>query len=283
MSRTTLRTAVAVSLAVASALASAQNVSYERRFTPVLGAGDPLYPQTPQSPTRAPQVLEAESGGVDYRANRAVDHVVVEVDRDGVAADGQSPVRVVVQLFDEQGKALAGEAFVTVEHSGGRLRLPGAATDEMGPGRLDADRATSGVQLPVRNGRAEFELLAPHEPQDVLLRVTSGAHAAQGVISFVPEMRELLATGLIEGVINFRRHGAGLITGANSVGDGFERDIRRWERQFNGGKANGAARTAFFVKGTIKGEYLLTAAYDSDKQVRARLLRDIQPDEYYPV
>ncbi|MGC4027615.1 MAG: hypothetical protein QM696_01900 [Steroidobacteraceae bacterium] len=283
MSRASLKTALAVSLAVASALAVAQNVSSDRRFTPVLGEGEPLYPQSPQSPTRAPQAVEAQPGGVDYRANRAVDRVVVEVDRDGVPADGQSPVHVVVQLFDEQGQPLTGEAFVTVEHSGGRLRLPGAATDEMGPGRQDADRVTSGVQLPVRNGRAEFELLAPHEPQDVLLRVTSGSHSAQGVVGFVPEMRDLIATGLIEGVINFRRHGAGLITGSDSIGDGFERDIKRWEKQFNSGKANGAARTAFFVKGTIKGEYLLTAAYDSDKQVRARLLRDIQPEEFYPV
>ena len=65
--------------------------------------------------------------------------------------------------------------------------------------------------------------------------------------------------------------------------DAFEREIRRWERQFNNGKANASARTAFFIKGQIKGEYLLTAAYDSDKDTRARLLRDIRPDEFYPV
>lgn len=128
----------------------------------------------------------------------------------------------------------------------------------------------------MRDGRAEFELLAPHDPQDVLLRVTSGSHSAEGVVGFVPEMRELIATGLIEGVINFRRKGDNLVNGTQR-GDGFEREIRRWEKQFNSGKANGAARAAFFVKGTIKGEYLLTAAYDSDKEVRARLLRDIQP------
>ncbi|MCP5339625.1 MAG: hypothetical protein H7A16_05545 [Sinobacteraceae bacterium] len=283
MSRASFRNAsLAVSLAVASALAAAQNVSDDRRFTPVLGQGEPLYPQSPQSPAQPPRPLDAQPGAVNYRANKAVDRVVVEVDRNGVPADGQSGVRVVVQLFDANGQPLAGEAFATIEHSGGRLRLPGAATDELGPGRQDADRVTSGVQLPVRGGRAEFELLAPHEPQDVLLRVTAGGHSAEGVIGFVPEMRELIATGLIEGVVNFRRHGSGLITGANA-GDGFERDLRRWEKQFNNGKANGAARAAFFIKGTIKGEYLLTAAYDSDKDVRARLLRDIQPEEFYPV
>ena len=154
MSRASFRNAsLAVSLAVASALAAAQNVSDDRRFTPVLGQGEPLYPQSPQSPAQPPRPLDAQPGAVDYRANKAVDRVVVEVDRNGVPADGQSGVRVVVQLFDANGQPLAGEAFATIEHSGGRLRLPGAATDELGPGRQDADRVTSGVQLPVRVDR----------------------------------------------------------------------------------------------------------------------------------
>jgi hypothetical protein len=33
----------------------------------------------------------------------------------------------------------------------------------------------------------------------------------------------------------------------------------------------------------VKGDYLLTAAYDSEREVRERLFRDIQPDEFYPV
>ena len=273
---------LALAIAMTPMLAAAQTVSGDQRFTPVLGQASPLYPQSPEAQDRAPQPLYAQPGNVDYSVNATVDRVVVEVDRDGVPADGQSPVQVVVQLFGADGLPMAGDAFVTIEHSGGRIQLPDGRTDEFGPGRLDADEVTPGIQLPVRNGRAEFALLAPYDPQDVLLRVTSGAHAAEGVIGFVPEMRDLIATGLIEGVINFRRNGDGLITGDRN-GDGFDREIRRWERQFNNGKANGAARAAFFVKGTIKGEYLLTAAYDSDKDVRARLLRDIRPEEFYPV
>ncbi|HSX63678.1 MAG TPA: hypothetical protein VLF15_03030, partial [Pseudoxanthomonas sp.] len=273
---------LALALSLVIAPVAAQNVSGDQRFTPVLGQGTPLFPQSPQSQHTGSQALYAQPGNVDYRVNTGVDRVVVEVDRDGVPADGQSPVHVVVHLYGADGQPLSGEAFATIENSGGRIKLPDGRTDELGPGRLDADKVTPGVQLPVRDGKAEFELLAPHDPQDVLLRVTSGAHSAEGVIGFVPEMREMIATGLIEGVINFRRNGNGLINNSQ-YGDGFEREIRRWEKQFNNGKANGAARAAFFVKGRIKGEYLLTAAYDSDKEVRARLLRDIQPEEFYPV
>jgi len=274
--------ALALLVACVPATLQAQTVSGDQRFTPVLGQATPLYPQSTTTQNQASDPLFAQPGNVDYRVNAGVDRVVVEVDRDGVPADGQSPVHVVVQLFNADGSPMQGEAFATIENSGGRIKLADGRTDELGPGQLDADQATPGVQLPVRNGRAEFDLLAPHDPQDVLLRVTAGGQSAEGVVGFVPEMRDMIATGLIEGVINFRRNGNGLLN-SSQQGDGFEREIRRWEKQFNNGKANGAARAAFFVKGTIQGKYLLTAAYDSDKEVRARLLRDIQPEEFYPV
>lgn len=252
----------------------------EHRFDPVLGSPTALYPQSPATTDELPRPILVQSGNVDYSVNVDVDSLRVDVDRDGVPADGQSPVHVVVQLMGADDKPLAGQRFATIEYSGGRVRLPGGRTDELGPGRLDADRVTPGIQLPVENGRAEFDLLAPDVPQDVLLRITSGGVTAENTVSFLPEMRELLATGLIEGIVNFR-NGASLDPVRRD--DGFDRDIRRWEREFNSGKANAAARTAFFVKGKIKGEYLLTAAYDSDKEVRGRLLRDIQPEEFYPV
>ena len=261
----------------------AQDVSGSQRFTPVLGSTDALYPQSPATTGASPRVVDRRSGEVDYSTNRGVDRVVVELDRDGVPADGQSTVHVRVQLLGADGLPLAGQSFATLEHSGGRIRLPGSRTDEFGPGAGDADKATPGVQLAVDDGVAEFDLVAPHDPQDVLLRITAGAQSAEGVVGFLPEMRELLATGLVEGIINFNRKGNGDLIAPVERGDAFEREIRRWEKQFNDGKANASARTAFFVKGRIKGEYLLTAAYDSDKDVRSRLLRDVRPEEFYPV
>ena len=65
--------------------------------------------------------------------------------------------------------------------------------------------------------------------------------------------------------------------------DGFEQELRHFSREWNDGKDSAGARAAFFLKGKIKGDFLLTAAYDSDKDTRDRLFRDIQPDEFYPV
>jgi hypothetical protein len=276
-------------LALAAALAlsaQAQQVSSppagsptDVRYTAVNGPALQLYPLAPGQDAEPGSVFMGERGGVAYAANAAVGSLVVEVDRNGVPADGQSPVKLRIQVLGRDGKPLAQTVYLTVEISGGRLLLPGARTDELGPRARDADRATPGSQLKVEGGRAEITLLAPAAAQDVRVRVSAGNQEAAGVLSFVPELRPMIAAGLVEGVINFR---GGSLQPVQR-GDVFEREIRAWSRSFNGGKTEAAARTAFYLKGTVRGDVLLTAAYDSDKETRARLLRDIRPDEVYPV
>jgi len=247
------------------------------RYTPVQGSATALTPRQPGADDlEAARVLPQGA----YAANAAVGQVVVEVDRNAVPADGQSTVQLTLRLLNAQGKLLTGAAFVTVEHSGGRLKLDGARTDEFGPRALDADRAVPGVQIAVKDGLARLTLIAPAEAQDVRLRVTAGSAQASGVISFVPELRPMIAAGLVEGIVNFRNK---TLIDPVRRGDAFEQELSNWSREFNQGKANAAARAAFFIKGTISGKLLLTAAYDSDKETRARLLRDIQPDALYPV
>lgn len=247
-----------------------------RAYTPVTGLPQPLYPQAADAAPGRSAVFPVG----DQAAAAAVARLVVEVERDAIPADGQTPVQVVVRLFDREGKPVTSAVLATIEHSGGRVLLPGAATDEAGPRGRDADRTVPGTQLRVEGGVARFALLAPYEAQDVRLRVTAGAESAEGVIAYVPEKRQLIAAGLVEGIVRLRRDARGASVVRR---DGFEQEIQRWEREFNDGKANVAARTAFFVKGMVRGDVLLTAAYDSDKDTRQRLLRDVRPDEFYPV
>ncbi len=286
------RTALALALAAVFPLAGmAQSTEPElsaQRLT-LPGVASPLYPlSNPEQtlPSQAPQAVkgsvEPAAGGVNFSLNQAAARVVFSVARNRVPADGQTPVAVSVRVLGADGACLTGSVWATIETSGGRIQLPGAATDEAGPRGRDADRATPGVQVEVVDGIAKFSLLAPVSPQDVLLRVTVGAQTASGVVSFVPELRDMIAAGVIEGVIAFNGKSSGLIS-PSRPGDGFERQITAWSRNFNDGQANMAARTAFFLKGTVQGQYLLTAAYDSDKETRARALRDISPEEFYPV
>ena len=230
-----------------------------------------------QSPL--PQLLPQVPGG--SQAGQ-VARIVVDTDRNAVPADGQSAVRVRVRVFGADGAALSGEVMLTVEASGGRILLDGAATDVQGVLGGDADRVTPGVQVLAKNGVAQFRLLAPGTPEEVLLRVDAGAVSAQGVLDFVPELRDMIAVGLAEAVVARRSVDAGPLAPAR-FDDGFEKDITRWSRQFNKGKANASARAALFVKGTVLGDKLLTAAYDSDQDRHERLQRDTNPNEFYPV
>ncbi len=250
------------------------------RFTAVTAEGAALYPRAPDQDLDRPSLRRSRDGTVDYAASARVGRILVEVERDGVPADGQSAVKVVLRLLDKQGRAVTGVTYATLEHSGGRILLPGAATDEFGPARLDADRATPGVQIKVEAGRAEFHLLAPAEPQDVRLRITAGNEEVSGSVAFVPDLRQLVAAGLIEGVISARTR---LALQPARRGDPFEQEIQAWSRDFAGGRGAIATRTEFFLKGLIRGDMLLTAAYDSDKETRTRLLRDVRPDDLYPV
>ena len=264
----TVAATVAAILALTTAVANETDASAAPAYTPVLPSDALLLPRQP-SDAFAPGVF-----GVG-----AVSRIVVEADRNGVPADGQSAVEFVVRLFDADGKPVTG-GYATLEHSAGRILLPDGRTDESGPRGRDADRATPGVQLPITDGIARFKLLAPAEAQDVMVRVTAGGRQASGVVSFVPEMRDMIAAGLVDGIVDFRDKA---LVGASRNGDGFERQLYAWSRSWNDGKANAAARAAFYLKGKIGDDLLLTAGYDSDKDTRERLLRDYSPDEMYPI
>ena len=232
----------------------------------------------------APQVFPGTSNGeVDYRANAQVARLVVEVEKNDLPADGVSTNRITIRALDAKGNVIlnpVGKLFATVEVSGGRLLIEGAKTDEFGPGRRDADRVIPGTQVELKNGSVTLTLLAPVEPQDVRVRVTMGTAVARGIVSYVPELREFVAAGLLEGILSQRSRGNVLPT---RIDDGFEKELRRWVNTSSNGKRSFGVRSAFFVKGVLQNEWLLTAAFDSDKDTNNRLFKDPRSDELYPV
>ncbi|WP_188395417.1 Ig-like domain-containing protein [Oxalicibacterium flavum] len=242
----------------------------------------PLNSTNSNLPATSSRVLPAQIGDANYMDNAKVGMLRVSVAQNSLPADGQTPARMTINVLDYDGKPVKGETFVTVEATAGRIQIPGAATDEFGPGKTDVDRISRGTQVKVVDGKAEVLLLAPFEPQDVTVRMTAGRAQAQGVISFVPELREMLAVGLIEGIIKFDSKSPLQLTDARRD-DGFEREITSFSHSSSDGKRYNAMRTAFFLKGKIKGDALLTMAYDSDKDTYERLFRSIRPDDYYAV
>jgi len=185
-------------------------------------------------------------------------------------ADGLTPATIRVALEDAQGKKVTERRQITLESSRGRWQVE------------DVDRKEPGIQTFVENGSGEFVLLPPQEPGDSLIVVSSGDLQGKAMLAFLPALRPMMAVGVIEGHLNLHKLDLKNLLVARQS-DGFEQELRSWAFSGGSGHMDGGARAALFLKGKVKGDYLLTLAYDSDKETQQRLFRDIQPDQYYPV
>lgn len=202
---------------------------------------------------------------------------------DNLPADGVGSNDIRLQLLDGKGQAIKGEQLVTIEVNGGaRILLPGRLTSESGADRGDIDRITPGVQAKVVDGVLSFKLLAPYQPDAVTVRVSVSGVSERIVVRYVPDLREMVAVGLIEGRLRSDKFDPKAIVPVRE-NDGFEEELKGFNKDFNGGRSNFGARAAMYLKGKVKGDYLLTVAYDSDKDTRKQLFESIDPNAFYPV
>ena len=185
-------------------------------------------------------------------------------------ADGKTPTNVLISVVDRNDIPVTSRVPINLSATAGRWNV------------VDLNPVEPGLQTYIEGGSAEFQLFPPTEPGQAQIRVSSGDMKAEEKLDFLPDLRELLAVGVIEGVLNLRKLDARGLVPARSQ-DGFEQEIKHIARTWVNGERDAAARAAMFLKGKVRGEYLLTLAYDSDKNTRERLFRDIQPDEFYPV
>ncbi|NLB59177.1 MAG: hypothetical protein GX805_12065, partial [Gammaproteobacteria bacterium] len=107
---------------------------------------------------------------------------------------------VVVQLHDADGRPLAGEAFATIEHSGGRIKLPAGRPDEFYPVYGDASLrgfdARSAERLYVRVDKGRSYLLYGDFQTGDSLATQSGAVFGMQAPSRVLGTYNRTATGL---------------------------------------------------------------------------------------
>ena len=193
----------------------------------------------------------------------------IETARNTYAADGKTPVKVTVRLTDSSNVPVTVRTPITLETTNGVWLVK------------DLNPREPGTQVFIEGGHAEFELMPPIEPGESMVRVSSGGVSSEAKIVFVPELRPMMAAGLVEYQLNFGKLGHNAIQ--PSLNDGFEHQLRLLSTQNGDGSVTSGGHAALLLKGKIKGETLLTLAYDSDKASGQRLFRDIQPDQYYPV
>jgi uncharacterized repeat protein (TIGR01451 family) len=199
-----------------------------------------------------------------------ISRVNVNVPANGVPADGKTITKVGVTVTDADGVIV-------------RARVPVTLQSGMEGWQVhDLDKKEPGVQLFVENGELTLPITSPIEPTDAEILVSAGDIKGKAILKFVPELRPMIAVGIVEGAINLRNLNSKALQPTRAQ-DGFEQELRRFSATSSNGKATAGARAAVFLKGKVKGDYLLTLAYDSDKVQKDRLFRDIQPDEFYPV
>ena len=185
-----------------------------------------------------------------------------------VMANGQDEMQVVLRVLDKQGLKVANRTAITIETDLGTVNL------------TDINPNEAGIQTFVEGGEMLIPVIAPNTAGRGKLKISSGLLVQEQAIQFAADLRPLIAVGIVEGSIHFKNFERGNVH-AVTANDGFEdelNDLASWgdDRAVKG-------RAAMFLKGKVKGDYLLTLAYDSDKSSSQRLFRDIQPDEYYPV
>ncbi len=190
----------------------------------------------------------------------------VRVPRNDVAADGVSSALVQVELLDENNLRVGSKTQITLDTEFGKWKVK------------DNDSSTPGTQTSIENGVAQFELTSTDKPQTAIVRATSGIIEGEAKVEFLPDLRPLIAAGIIEGTIRFNE---AVNISSDKETDGFERELKQLSYSIE--NFTGDARLAFFLKGKVSGKTLLTAGYDSEKDKSDRLFRDIRPDEFYPV
>ena len=217
------------------------------------------------------------------RLSSPVSKITLKVNGDNLQADGVTGTEVQISLLDNNGQRITSDVDVTIEVDGGaRLLFPGRLTSESAADKGDTDRITPGVQQRVKNGSLQFKLIAPFKPDSVTLKVSVRGVAEKVVVRYVPDLREFIAVGLIEGRLRSDKFDPSQIAPVRE-NDSFDNELKGFTKEFSGGKTKFGARAAVYLKGKVKGDYLLTLAYDSDKDTRKKLFADIDPNTFYPV
>lgn len=213
----------------------------------------------------------------NIRATRAItviapdnlSKISIDSPKQDVAANGSDVYQAVVKVVDRFGTPVSSRTPVTLNSTIGTIQIKDVNPDQ------------TGIQTFIEGGSLLVPIQSPSQPGEGVLKVESGSYHANQRVRFLPDLRPLLVAGIVEGRVNFKTFDPKNLSQVDSR-DGFEEELYEIADADNH-KQSAHGRVALFLKGKVKGEYLLTLSYDSDKSKGQRLFRDIRPDEYYPV
>lgn len=222
---------------------------------------------------RLEAVLRDNAGNIKERLIRDVYYAGLPVsaelieDKSALVSDGMKGAVIAVRLLDKGGNPVrnnfVGEftidpPFMPIEAIKGHEKNPVTGPREKAFKYKVGDNGIVMIKLAPSTKSGEFLLR---------LRLSDGEKHVRGWIS--PEMRDWILVGFAEGTAGYS-----MLDGnkENLESKGVDEDL------YTDG------RVAFYAKGRIKGNILLTMAYDSNKKnelERERLHQTLDPDKYY--
>jgi len=192
------------------------------------------------------------------------------VDQSILVADGRTTPEVAIRLEDDAGRQIHPSRIVTVD-----VQAPYRLYSESGERDLLVEGSEQLAPLSARefvtvgqNGIARVKLEPTLQTGKVTVIVTLDNGRKVPIYMYLaPEKRDWILVGLAEGTAGYER-----------VRDQAVSITERDDDLFTDG------RVAFFAKGLIKGEWLLTLAVDTDKRrgdTDGDFAREIDPNAFY--
>ena len=222
---------------------------------------------TPEGPVTYTVTVRMPNGS-NIEVNRKIhrigspDSIIVKMPENEVGADGRTIVNVTATVVDKWGVKVGDGYFVTVE------------ADSMEMDVQDVDPNTPGIQLRLKNGEVAIPLRAPKDAGSYTLKVSTSNITTSVAKEFTTPIEPLMLVGSAEGSINSLKTGGDIadsafsqLKSANSISDGIHTD----------------GRLAFYGRGSIWDNYLLTASYDNQRNQQDRLFKDLDPDILYSI
>ncbi|WP_370584306.1 hypothetical protein [Polaromonas sp. CG_9.11] len=197
------------------------------------------------------QTVLHESRTIHYASGPV--SAVLDLKRSQLVADGRTPAVIAVRMLDKDGQPVrrgAGGVFqiaapyLSQDQADAMQREP--LTGNLG-GKARYEISADGVAL--------ISLQPTTQAGEVVLNFDFGNNRTQEVRTWLtPELREWVLVGFAEGTKGFKTLSGNMdsLKAAGASEQLFDRN-----------------RVAFYAKGQIKGEYLMTLAYDSAKEKNA--------------
>lgn len=177
-------------------------------------------------------------------------------------ADGKSITHFELVVKDTFGVAIPSSYIISVKSDTGTIISP------------DIDPNQEGVQRKIENGKVTVDLQAPSQAAVVRLTASWGNATTQRDLEYETPIEPLMLVGSANGTVNSLQRGGEMSDASFS--------LLQNEKTMNTG-VHTDGRLAFYGRGSVWSNYLLTASYDNERIQRDRLFKDLDPDILYSV